>query len=400
MNPFRLKWLLPVLATLAVAGLYGLAERSDHASRPPSPPQTSESAPVANPDIDLGSSALDAPAPDFRLRDQNSRWRSLGQLRGKVVLLAFVDSHCTSICPLTSESMVRALRLLGPAASRVQLLGINANPLATQIADVASYTRAHHMQGHWWFLTGPEPVLARVWRAYHVYVAAVHGDIDHQPIILMIDASGREREIYLMQMRYGGVGQQAEVLADGIARILPGHVVVRQPVSLRYVAPLGPDATARLPAFGRAGEQVVLRPAQPHLVLFFASWLNRARLPVMLAELERYATLARRQSWPEPIAVDELPTEAPTAEWRRRMAHLADELHIPVVADPRGRLADGYGAQDLPWFALTVSGRILWQHDGWLSFAQLTSRVRAARQVSAARQRMTALRTGTLRPRR
>jgi len=398
MNPLRLKWLLPVLATATVAGAYGLAERSDHAARPSSPLQRSETAPVVNPDIDLGSAALDVPAPDFYLRDQNGRWRSLGQLRGKVVLLAFVDSQCTSICPLTSESMVRALRLLGPAASRVQLLGINANPLATHIADVASYTRAHHMQGRWWFLTGPEPVLARVWRTYHVYVAAVHGDIDHQPIILMIDASGREREIYFTQMRYGGVGQQAEVLAEGIARILPGHVVLRQPVSLKYVAPLRPDAIARLPAFGRAGGQVVIAPAQPHLVLFFASWLNRARLPVMLAELDRYSILGRRGSWPEPVAVDELPTEAPTAAWRRRMAHLADQLHIPVVADSRGRLADGYGAQDLPWFALTASGRILWQHDGWLSFAQLTSQVRATWQVSAARQRTTSLRAGT--PRR
>jgi cytochrome oxidase Cu insertion factor (SCO1/SenC/PrrC family) len=67
---------------------------------------------VANREIDLGSAAPDAPAPDFHLRDQNGHWRSPGQLRGKAVLLAFVDSLCTRICPLTSESMVRALRLI------------------------------------------------------------------------------------------------------------------------------------------------------------------------------------------------------------------------------------------------------------------------------------------------
>ena len=167
-----------------------------------------EAAGLPNPNIDPGK-ALDTPAPTFALRDQSGRWRSLAQLHGKVALLAFVDTQCTSICPLTTESMVRALRLLGPAALRVQLIGINANPLATSVADVAAYTRAHEMQGRWWFLTGPAVVLARVWRAYGVYVAAVHGDIDHQPLIVLIDTRGRERELYFTQMNYRGLDQQA-----------------------------------------------------------------------------------------------------------------------------------------------------------------------------------------------
>jgi cytochrome oxidase Cu insertion factor (SCO1/SenC/PrrC family) len=334
----------------------------------------------SNPDIDPGT-ALDAPAPGFRLRDQDGRWRSLAQLRGKAVLLAFVDTQCTSICPLTTESMVRALRLLGPAALRVQLVGINANPLATSVADVAAYTRAHHMQGRWWFLTGPRSQLAHVWQAYGVYVAAVHGDIDHQPLIVLIDTRGRERQFYFTQMSYGSLDGQAEVLAEGIAHLLPGHVVVRHPVSLRYVPPLGPDATVPLAAFGRPGASIVLGPAQPHLVLFFASWLDGSGLRAKLAVLDHYGALARRRGWPEPVAVDELPTEAPTAAWRRRMNRLADDLQTPVAADPLGRVADGYGVHDLPWVALTVSGRILWQHDGWLSSPRIAALARAARAL-------------------
>lgn len=336
---------------------------------------------LPNPDIDPGKE-LHTPAPGFELRDQDGRRRSLTQLRGKVVLLAFVDTQCTSICPLTTESMVRALHLLGPAALRVQLVGINANPLATSVADVAAYTRAHHMRGRWWFLTGSQAELAHVWRAYGVYVAAVHGDIDHQPLIVLIDTRGREREFYFTQMNYGGVDQQAEVLAEGIARLLPGDVVVRDPVSLRYVPALGPDATVRLVAFGRRGAPVVLGPTQPHLVLFFASWLDGAGLPAKLAALDRYGTLARRRGWPEPVAVDELPTEAPTAGWSQRMRRLAGALHTPVVADPLGRLADGYGVHDLPWIALAASGRILWHRDGWLSSLRIAAQARVARPSS------------------
>jgi cytochrome oxidase Cu insertion factor (SCO1/SenC/PrrC family) len=335
-----------------------------------------------DPGIDPGT-AVSAPAPAFELQDQTGRRRSLAQLRGKVVLLAFVDTHCTSICPLTSESMAEALRLLGPAALRVQLVGINANPLATSVADVAAYTREHHMQGRWWFLTGSEPELLQVWRAYGIFIAAVHGEIDHQPLMVLIDGRGIEREIYYTQMSYGGLDQQAEVLAEGIAHLLPGHVAVRHPRSLHYVAPSGPAATAHLEAF--AGGRIVLTPAQPHLLLFFASWLGAARLSAELAALDRYAALARRRGWPEPIAIDELPTEAPTAGWRQRMSRWASTLRLPVAADPHGRLADGYGVHDLPWLTLIASGRILWQHDGWVPPQSLAARVGAAWRSGANR---------------
>ena len=44
----------------------------------------------------------------------------------------------------------------------------------------------------------------------------------------------------------------------------------------------------------------------------------------------------------------------------------------PVAADTTGRLADGFGVQDQPWFALvSASGAIVWKHDGWLPVAAL-----------------------------
>ena len=338
--------------------------------------------PASDPQIDPGI-AVDTPAPGFTLRDQDGRRRSLGQLRGKVVLLAFVDTKCTSICPLTSESMVQALRLLGPAALRVQLVGIDANPLAASVRDVAAYTHAHHMQGRWWFLTGPRSRLTRIWRAYGVYVAAVHGDIDHQPLVVLIDTRGRERRRYFTQMNYGGLSEQAEVLAEGIAQMLPGRPRIRHEVSLQYLPPLGPDAPVPLTAFGRSGTPLVLGPAQPHLVLFFASWLDGAGLRAKLAVLDRYRALARRRGWPEPVAIDELPTEAPTAAWREQMNRLADTLRTPLLTDPSGRVADGYGVHDLPWVALTASGRVLWHHDGWLSSSLIATLARAASPVPA-----------------
>src|SRR5262249_36298016 len=98
-----------------------------------------------NPALDTGSSLGGGRAPDFRLVNQLGQQMALSQFRGKVVVLAFVDSECTNICPLTTASMVEAKQLLGAAGSQVQLLGVDANPQATSVPDVMAYSRAHSM---------------------------------------------------------------------------------------------------------------------------------------------------------------------------------------------------------------------------------------------------------------
>lgn len=331
---------------------------------------------ISNPDINLGSSAHDIPAPDFELRDQQGRMTSLRQFRGKVVVLAFIDSHCTTICPLTTQSMLDALRLLGPVADEVQFLGVDANPLASRVADVAAYTRAHQMQGRWRFVTGPLKQLKRVWRNYHVYVAAIHNDIDHTPVMYLIGRHGRERRIYITQMSYEGVTQQAELLAEGISHLLPNHPLVRRKIPLHYLPPLKPFQTVHLS--GPGAETVVFGPSHPHLLLFFAGWLREGtNLASSLAVLDHYAAMAHRQDWPMPVAVNELPTEASRTAAQHLLASLKTTLRVPIVEDMDGQLADGYHVQDLPWFVLTSNtGRILWQHDGWLSVAALDQHVR------------------------
>ena len=83
-----------------------------------------------------------------------------------MTLLDFNDSECTTICPLTTTAMLDAKRMLGPAAKQVQLLGVDANPKATAIDDVLSYTQLHGLTGKWQFLTGSLARLRHVWHAY------------------------------------------------------------------------------------------------------------------------------------------------------------------------------------------------------------------------------------------
>src|SRR5262249_24212959 len=173
-----------------------------------------------NPAIDPGT-ALHGKAPNFTLTDQFGHQRTLAALRGHVVVLAFNDPQCTTVCPLTTTAMVEAKGLLGKARDNVDLVGISANPDATAVHWVRAYSQAHGMLHQWEFLTGSLAQLRRVWHAYHIEVAIEGGEIDHTAALYVIDTRGRYAQIYVTQMAYSGVDQQAQILAREISSLLP-----------------------------------------------------------------------------------------------------------------------------------------------------------------------------------
>src|ERR1700744_2225716 len=230
-----------LLALVMLGSLAALAGCSSGPASPASSPgMKSSTAAESNPNLDLGSSMGGVAAPDFKLTNQFGQPMSLSQFRGKVIMLGFEDSQCTTVCPLTTQSMVQAKQLLGAAGAKVQLLGIDANPDATTVADVLDYSRAHGMVNQWDFMTGSPAQLKSIWTKYHIAVQIESGQIDHTPALYVIDQQGREQKLYLTQMAYSSVGQSAEVLADEISTLLPGHPKVASTESLASIAVQGP----------------------------------------------------------------------------------------------------------------------------------------------------------------
>ena len=80
-------------------------------------------------------------APGFTLTDQDGRTLSLASLRGKVVVLEFMDPHCTDICPIVSQEYVDAYRDLGPLADKVVFAAVNVNQYHAAVADMMAYSR-------------------------------------------------------------------------------------------------------------------------------------------------------------------------------------------------------------------------------------------------------------------
>jgi cytochrome oxidase Cu insertion factor (SCO1/SenC/PrrC family)/thiol-disulfide isomerase/thioredoxin len=335
----------------------------------------------ANPYLDPGTALPGQPAPDFTLSDESGQPVSLSAYRGKVVLMDFNDSECTTVCPLTTTAMRDAQRMLGPAGARVQLLGVDANPKDTSIADVLSYSQLHGMLGRWHFLTGSLPQLRRVWSEYHVQADIEHGLIEHTPALYVIDPQGRLRRVYVTQQSYSAVGQFGQLLASEASRLLPGHPKVNADASYAQVPAITPTQTTTVPRAG--GGTLSLGAPQPQLYVFFATWDREVMsLGGQLQALDRYAARARRGELPALTAVDEGSVEPPGA-LGSLLGSLSRPLSYPVGIDTSGRVADGYEVEGQPWFVLTsATGKILWYWNvdtqGWLSTAKLASQVKAA----------------------
>src|ERR1700733_15615285 len=173
------------LATAATVLLVVLAVTLVILARSNSTSTSQADALATNPDLDPGT-PVSGVAPDFSLSDQFGQPVSLHSFHGKVVILAFNDSECTTVCPLTTTAMLDAKAMLGKAGSQVQLLGVDADPAAISLEDVWSYSELHGMLHSWQFLTGSLPQLQRVWKDYGIEAAVEAGESTPTPALFGI----------------------------------------------------------------------------------------------------------------------------------------------------------------------------------------------------------------------
>jgi thiol-disulfide isomerase/thioredoxin len=219
-----------------------------------------------------------------------------------------------------------------------------------------------------------------VWRSYDIAVQIEAGQIDHTPALFVIDPRGRLAKVYLTQMSYATVPQLGQLLAQEAASLLPGHPRVRASLSYQQVPGIAPSQPATLQRAG--GGSVRLGPSgSPRLLLFFATW--DAEVTDLRGRLEALAGYARTPGLPALTAVDEGSVEPSPGAVDRLLASLPRPLSYPVAIDRTGRVADGYGVQDEPWFVLVSgSGQVLWYYDvatsGWPSRSALARSVRGA----------------------
>ena len=216
-----------VIAAAAAATAIGVA--TGHGNQPQRPSGIPAS--VSDSQVNLMDLApLPATAaPGFTLTDQQGRTLSLADLQGKVVVLEFMDPHCTDICPIVSAEYVDAYHDLGSLASKVVFAAINVNQYHAGVADMMAYSREQRLITipDWHFFTGTVPALRAAWSGYNVSVEAPspNADIVHSSLVYFIDPSGRERFLASPQVDHNASGgsflpaDQISAWGQGIAQV-------------------------------------------------------------------------------------------------------------------------------------------------------------------------------------
>jgi cytochrome oxidase Cu insertion factor (SCO1/SenC/PrrC family) len=180
---------LGVIAGLGALGIIivGAAPMAFATVNPNADPVTAEAIAGSN-------GTFDSPAPNFTLTSQDGKTVSLASLRGKTVLLTFLDPVCTTDCPLIAQEMRSADSLLGGNAAKTELVAIVANPSYTSTAYTQAFTRQENLQSvpNWLFLTGSLSQLSSVWNHFGVEVENLPAGAmaAHSDVAYVISANG------------------------------------------------------------------------------------------------------------------------------------------------------------------------------------------------------------------
>ena len=122
--------------------------------------------------------------PAVRLvRDDGQTVALRDELAGdRPVVLAFIYTSCTTVCPLTSQTLAQLQSRLGPARDQVRIVSISIDPEQDTPARLADYAKTFHAGPEWHHYTGALAASLAAQRAFDVYRG---NKMNHAPAILV-----------------------------------------------------------------------------------------------------------------------------------------------------------------------------------------------------------------------
>lgn len=191
------RWLLVFAVAVVAAGAAGLvhlAGSTPTVEHPPAPRFTAAETWAAGAH----------PAPAFFLHDEHGAPLTLSSLRGRPVVMTFLDPVCRNLCPIEARVVAAASRQL-PPAERPQIIAVSVNPWADTTRNFA-LDKVHWQLGdNWRWAVGTYKQLASVWRRYQIAVLVrtkkIQGitvrSISHTEISFVLGPKGDERAVYV-----------------------------------------------------------------------------------------------------------------------------------------------------------------------------------------------------------
>lgn len=158
----------------------------------------SDTSAVTIPALPGGDAVPAKNAPPIDLTDQYGKKIDLANLKGRSVLVAFLYTHCTDLCPIVAGKVHTAYAQV-PQGQRPLFLAVSVDPAHDTPASAAYFNKRHRTTGEIDWLLGSHAELEKVWKAWGVkpeHNADDPEEIEHNAEIFAIDPQGQIRALY------------------------------------------------------------------------------------------------------------------------------------------------------------------------------------------------------------
>ena len=166
----RLAW--PVALGMLIAASVAAAQVDPHAAHRRALQQDHGASPTR---VELPDTAL-------RMRDGSPIRLDAQTLGDRILVVDFVFTHCTTICPALTAIMASVQRSLSGQEDDWLLISVTVDPARDTPARMDGFARSVHAGRDWWWLTGSPAEIDRTLRAFGI---APGRPEDHAPMVLV-----------------------------------------------------------------------------------------------------------------------------------------------------------------------------------------------------------------------
>jgi protein SCO1/2 len=128
------------------------------------------------------------------VRQDGSTTTLAKELEGdKPVILAFIYTSCTTVCPVTSQIMSKTQDLLGPDLKKVRMLSISIDPEYDTAERLLAYSQKFGALPQWQHYTGTLANSVTIQKAFGAY----RGDkMNHVPL-MFVNGGGKKKWVQI-----------------------------------------------------------------------------------------------------------------------------------------------------------------------------------------------------------
>ena len=152
-------------------------------------------------------SLADYQVPHVTLINQDGKAVDFGTLvdSGKPVILDFIFTTCTTICPILSAGFTNLRRELGANPEQVQLISVTIDPENDRPEQLKRYRERFQGGAGWEFLTGSREDVGRVLKSFDAFVV---DKMSHEPLYLLRAPNGAQ------WVRIKGLIKKSDLLSE------------------------------------------------------------------------------------------------------------------------------------------------------------------------------------------